>query len=179
MESPSIEEHVDELTENFKELMDQYRIFTSSVKIEENPQAVTKNYATKKCTKCCINIANPNRSWCESCFLNSKKLTIEEFTLVADKIRKSKKNNDLEKTPSTLRHEVWKKYISENYRKGKCFCCRTSQIEESNFECGHVISRKNGGEISLLNLRPVCSQCNKSMGARDMDKFIVKCDFWK
>jgi 5-methylcytosine-specific restriction endonuclease McrA len=174
---PNINENIsiDKLNENFDELMDNYRNLVLNVKTE----STQKFQENKLCRRCKINVANPNKAWCESCFRDNKNLTIEEFTEMANKIRKTKKSNDLSKTPSTLRHEVWKKYISENYRKGKCFCCRTSQIEESNFECGHIISRKNGGLISLANLRPICSQCNKSMSSRDMDKFIAECGFWK
>jgi hypothetical protein len=80
--------------------------------------------------------------------------------------------------PSTLRHEVWKKYISAYYRTGKCFCCKTTTIEESNFECGHIISKKGNGPNTLRNLRPICSQCNKSMSACNMHEFIKECGFW-
>ena len=34
--------------------------------------------------------------------------------------------------------------------------------------------KKNGGEISIENLRPICSNCNKSIGSKDMDDFMTK-----
>jgi len=105
-------------------------------------------------------------------------ITIEEFTKQVQSI-KILKNIDKHKIPSTVRHEVWKRYVSEIYRKGKCFCCRTSEIEESNFDCGHVISRNNKGPISLENLRPICGQCNRSMGTQNMDEFIIAYGFWE
>lgn len=135
------------------------------------------------CKKCGINVANPTKAWCQLCYINNKKKSnIEQFSEEAGKIKNNinaGNYNKSDKNPSALRHEVWKKYVSEIYRKGKCFCCRSSDIEESNFECGHVISRKNDGSFSLENLRPICSQCNKSMGAQNMDEFIVSCGFWK
>lgn len=105
-------------------------------------------------------------------------ITIEEFIEQVKSV-KTLQIIDKHKIPSTVRHEVWKRYVSEIYRKGKCFCCRTSDIEESNFDCGHVISRNNFGPISLQNLRPICGQCNRSMGTQNMDEFIVAYGFWK
>lgn len=137
----------------------------------------------QKCTTCKVNVANPDRMLCETCYINLKKLpTLNEFISEVEQIKENSQilsNNVLGSIPSTLRHEVWKKYISDTFRKGKCFCCRSALIEESNFECGHVVSRKNGGPINLENLRPICSQCNKSMSSKDMDTFIISCGFWK
>ena len=104
-------------------------------------------------------------------------ITIEEFVKQTQLI-KVLPSIDKHKIPSSVRHEVWKRYVSEIYRKGKCFCCRTSDIEESNFDCGHVISRNNKGPISLENLRPICGQCNRSMGTQNMDEFIIAYGFW-
>lgn len=80
--------------------------------------------------------------------------------------------------PSALRYIVWTKYASETLLKSKCFCCRTREIEVANFHCGHVISHHDGGPVSLENLRPVCGQCNSSMGTENMVAFIKRCGFW-
>ena len=37
-----------------------------------------------------------------------------------------------------------------------------------------IISEKNGGEINVDNIIPICSDCNSSMGYTNMDKFITK-----
>ena len=42
----------------------------------------------------------------------------------------------------------------------------------TNWECGHIISDKDGGDLSISNLRPLCSTCNKSMGARNMKDYV-------
>jgi hypothetical protein len=83
-----------------------------------------------------------------------------------------------ESIPKALRTKVWTTYISEDSRKGKCFCCQIQEISESNFECGHVVSERDGGIVSLDNLRPVCSGCNKSMSTKNMFEFIRQYGFW-
>jgi 5-methylcytosine-specific restriction endonuclease McrA len=35
-------------------------------------------------------------------------------------------------------------------------------------EKGHIISRVNGGNNSIANLRPVCARCNNRYGTRNM-----------
>jgi hypothetical protein len=83
-----------------------------------------------------------------------------------------------EKIPATVRNAVWCKYIGElNY--SKCFCCNYEPITKGNYECGHVISEKNGGNVHLDNLRPICSLCNKSMGTRNMEHFMKQYGFEK
>jgi hypothetical protein len=75
--------------------------------------------------------------------------------------------------PKSLRNNVWTKYIGDFFY-GECYCCNI-QININTWECGHIISEKNGGNTVLTNLRPVCSQCNKSMGTENM--FIFKKKF--
>ena len=53
-------------------------------------------------------------------------------------------------------------------------CCKSSKISQLNFHCGHIISDKKGGEITVDNLRPICNQCNSSMGTMNMNEFIKK-----
>lgn len=35
-------------------------------------------------------------------------------------------------------------------------------------------SRSNGGDVTIENLRPICGNCNKSIGGNDMDEFMMK-----
>lgn len=80
--------------------------------------------------------------------------------------------------PQTVRNSVWLKYIGEYYN-GKCFCCNLETISKGNYECGHIVSKKNGGDITLENLRPICSLCNRSMGTQNMIKFMEKYGYTK
>jgi hypothetical protein len=83
------------------------------------------------------------------------------------------------KIPATLRNSVWNLYIGNDIKSGTCFCCGTEKISTANFECGHIKSEKDGGEITITNLRPVCSLCNKSMGTQNMEVFMAQCGFVK
>ena len=94
-----------------------------------------------------------------------------------------KKNNDhLVKSPqnkyikksisSTLKRLVWNEYIGETFGKSLCVCCQVTCITQMSFHCGHVIAEANGGETILSNLRPICQNCNSSMGIKNMDEFM-------
>jgi len=78
--------------------------------------------------------------------------------------------------PKPLRISVWEEYNGEEY-KAKCYCCKREIISTHNFECGHIISEKNGGATTKENLRPICGTCNKSMSITNMDEFIEKFGF--
>ena len=43
-----------------------------------------------------------------------------------------------------------------------------------NFCAGHIIPESCGGFATIDNLRPICSQCNSSMGNTNMRKFIIQ-----
>jgi hypothetical protein len=72
--------------------------------------------------------------------------------------------------PKALRLTVWNTYIGTRKRYGECCICR-GNIENTNFECGHIISVANGGETTIDNLLPICSACNKSIGAENIPDF--------
>ena len=83
-----------------------------------------------------------------------------------------------EKIPCAVRNSVWSLYIGPNY-SGLCCCCNFEPITKTNFECGHILSEKNGGKVHLLNLRPICSACNKSVGTKNMESFMEQYGFVK
>ncbi len=74
--------------------------------------------------------------------------------------------------PKTLRVQVWNKYIGVQIGETNCPCCGVIKISPFSFVCGHVIAEAKGGDISLQNLRPICSVCNGSMGTRNMFDFM-------
>lgn len=76
-----------------------------------------------------------------------------------------------EKIPLAIRNATWSKYIGASYNS-LCFCCNFEPITKVNYECGHIISEKHGGKVHLNNLRPICSACNKSVGTKNMEKFM-------
>ena len=81
--------------------------------------------------------------------------------------------------PSTLKRMVWDEYIGANIGNTKCMCCKTQDIRQIEFTCGHIIAEKEGGETNLKNLRPICSKCNLSMGIVNMTEFMSKYGFGK
>jgi len=77
---------------------------------------------------------------------------------------------------AALKNAVWLRYFP-NEAEGKCLCCKASTIGSRNFDCGHVISVHAGGKSVVDNLRPICGNCNSSMGKRHMDDFVRDCGF--
>ena len=75
--------------------------------------------------------------------------------------------------PKSLKTLVWNKYIGEEHGIGKCDVCAT-EIKVSNFDCGHIISVKEGGEDIIHNLAPICRTCNLSMGTENLNEFKEK-----
>jgi len=74
--------------------------------------------------------------------------------------------------PSTIKRLVWNTHIGEDIGKAKCLCCKTTDIRQISFNCGHIIADANGGEMMVSNLKPICQNCNSSMGTKNMDDFM-------
>ena len=83
-----------------------------------------------------------------------------------------------EKIPVSVKNTLWSLHFP-NVLEGKCKCCQTETITRNNFDCGHIISEKNGGEIKLENLKPICRACNSSMGVMNMNEYMKKYGFDK
>ena len=76
------------------------------------------------------------------------------------------------KITATTKRLVWNKWIGEEIGKSKCLCCKVTYITQMSFNCGHIIAEVNGGETNVSNLRPICQNCNSSMGITNMDDFM-------
>lgn len=74
--------------------------------------------------------------------------------------------------PAAVRNAVWNTYIGNDVGKILCFVGCGEYITRGNYECGHVLSEKNNGQITITNLRPICSTCNKSMNTIHMYEFM-------
>lgn len=79
--------------------------------------------------------------------------------------------------PKRLKQIVWEHWIGADIGKHKCMCCKKADILQGNFECEHVVSKKDGGDMSVDNLKPICGQCNRSMGIQNMNDYVKKCNF--
>lgn len=115
----------------------------------------------------------------DSVFDTSLNKGVENMTIKEDKDEtkesdsKRKGRYKKEKIPATVRNIVWVTHFGSS-KKGSCWLCKVEDISSANFECGHVISEKNGGKPSIDNLRPICSFCNKSVGTMNMEDFKIK-----
>ena len=76
------------------------------------------------------------------------------------------------KIPKKIKDDSWDKYIGKEHGSILCICCNKTEIQQKNFIGGHIISEKNGGEINIDNIIPICNECNLSMGSKNMDTFI-------
>ena len=77
---------------------------------------------------------------------------------------------------AALKNAVWLNHFPTEV-EGKCFCCKVSTIGSRNFDCGHVVSVHAGGKSVVDNLRPICGNCNSSMGKKNMNEFMRDCGF--
>jgi len=73
---------------------------------------------------------------------------------------------------ATMKRLVWNKWIGEEIGKAKCLCCNLTAITQLSFNCGHIIAEFNGGETTVSNLKPICQNCNSSMGTKNMQDFM-------
>ena len=66
--------------------------------------------------------------------------------------------------PKRIREVVWSTYNGETY-SSKCYVkwCN-NMINVFNYQVGHDIPESKGGTFDISNLRPICSNCNLSMG---------------
>lgn len=66
--------------------------------------------------------------------------------------------------PKRIREVVWNTYNGETY-SSKCYVPWCSNvINVFNYQVGHDIPESKGGTYDIGNLRPICSNCNLSMG---------------
>jgi len=107
-------------------------------------------------------------------FNTEKTIKKEETSEIVIEIKKNKK----EKIPTSVKNTVWSLNFP-NVIQGNCYCCKLEVISRNNFDCGHIVSEKNGGKVKLDNLKPICRSCNSTMGTMNMNEFMKKYGFDK
>jgi len=108
----------------------------------------------------------------EATAVNASEL-IEATAVNAIEITISKKYKKKKITPTIKKH-IWNTYIGHDILKHKCFCCKKTTIQINEFEAGHVLSEANGGTCEMSNFRPICRNCNLSMGSMHMEDYVKK-----
>ncbi len=149
------------------------------------------------CKYCNKKLCNSNSRWRHEKTCINKKDLKKENELYSETIENLKKENELQKEtikklinriekldikkntsiPLPLKRKVWSKWIGDKKGMSKCLCCKLTDISQMSFHCGHIISRNNGGDLNVNNLKPICQSCNSSMGSINMDVFIKQYSF--
>lgn len=89
-------------------------------------------------------------------------------------IELKKKKKKKKPIPKTLKRAVWDLHVGAEKGTAPCLCCEKTMIRQIDFHCGHVIAEAEGGKTNIDNLRPICSQCNLSMGKQNLYEFKAK-----
>jgi hypothetical protein len=79
-----------------------------------------------------------------------------------------------QRIPKTLKRAVWDTYVGVDKGTAPCLCCERTSIRQLEFHCGHVISEARGGTTTVENMRPICAQCNLSMGTQNLFDFKAR-----
>lgn len=106
-----------------------------------------------------------------------KKTSIKSDLKISEKNKETIiDNNDKKKKKkpisATIKRLVWNTNIGEDIGKSKCLCCNSTDITQLSFNCGHIIAEANGGDTIVSNLKPICQNCNSSMGIKNMEDFM-------
>jgi hypothetical protein len=107
----------------------------------------------------------------------------KEKEKVVVKVKENDKEKEKEKgkkkpIPKAVRKIIWDTYVGPDIIKHRCLCCKRAMIDNMSFDCGHVVSEKDGGTQEITNLRPICPACNNSMGSQNMIEYIKTYGFY-
>jgi 5-methylcytosine-specific restriction endonuclease McrA len=99
---------------------------------------------------------------------NIKDIKNASNTCKKEETKKKKKKS----ISATIKRLVWNTNIGEDIGKSKCMCCKSTDITQMSFNCGHIVAEVNGGDTIVSNLKPICQNCNSSMGTKNMEDFM-------
>ena len=105
--------------------------------------------------------------------MNEIKIALDNIKKLPEiKQKETKPKTKKKSISSTIKKLVWNTNIGEDIGKAKCLCCKSTDITQLSFNCGHIIAESNGGDTIVSNLRPICQNCNSSMGTKNMNDFM-------
>ena len=81
--------------------------------------------------------------------------------------------------PKRVKDLSWEKWVGKDVATHSCLCCEKAEIRMNSFHCGHVVAEADGGLTEPDNLRPICADCNLSMGRENFNDFKARCGFNK
>ena len=70
--------------------------------------------------------------------------------------------------PKPIKMEIWRIHCGETFEHACCISFCNNRMTPFDFEAGHIQAEAEGGEVSVENLIPICSKCNKSMGKKHL-----------
>ena len=91
-----------------------------------------------------------------------------------EKSKEADESETKKNIPKNVKTDVWNTFIGEGIANHKCLCCKMTTIDKAKFDCGHVVSKADGGGQEIYNLRPICSGCNNGMGTMNMIDYVKK-----
>jgi 5-methylcytosine-specific restriction endonuclease McrA len=97
---------------------------------------------------------------------------VREYT--GENLKKAPKKKNKKKIPKNLKNQVWNVYNDKKKAIAKCYCCNIEELHITSWHCGHVVAEDNGGLLTVENLRPICSNCNLTMGTQNLYNFMEK-----
>jgi hypothetical protein len=146
-----------------------YRIHKSvcKKKVEKSPFLMKLMFNKPlKCTYECIQ--------CQFCTTVKANYNLHKSTVKHNRIHQlSTLKIKKKRIPAAVKKLVWNTYIGEEIGKSKCKCCKLTDITQMSFHCGHIVAESKGGAAIVSNLKPICQNCNSSMGTQHMDEFML------
>ena len=104
----------------------------------------------------------------------AKEKEAKELKAKEKEAKEAKEPEADKKISKKVKTDVWNTFIGEGIANHKCLCCKMTTIDKASFDCGHVLSRAEGGGPEIHNLRPICSGCNNGMGTMNMIEYVKK-----
>ena len=134
-----------------------------------------KKYNAKKYNAKKYNVKKYNNKVKGHKKLNNKK--IKQIINISSKPITTNEHYLKEHIPKRVRELVWTTY------NGKVFSCNCyvtwcdNKLNVFNFQVGHDLPESKGGTLDIDNLKPICSNCNLSMGNKytitEWNKLVV------
>ena len=86
-----------------------------------------------------------------------------------DDVKPKKRPRRKPRFPSNFRLVVWGNF-NRNTLDGECWLCGNN-LNFTDCECGHIISKYDGGKTEISNLIPLHRKCNSDMDTMSARKY--------
>lgn len=111
----------------------------------------------------CFNKKNTDK--CKKCDRKYTTNTLKKNNGICGRCAKS--DNSSSSVPKVVKLAVWKHNIGDTL-SGNCYSCNKI-ISYDQYECGHIVSVRDGGSTEINNLKPICKLCNRSSSTMNLN----------